>query len=208
MLRKMGPANRGRGMGRAPAWRYLHWRTFLALLPLAVGCGGIPLAPEVPATFDLNGQWLVREAQSDPPPDLKRLQAEADRRLLELGLPGRRAPMGALAFAVQDFPVLAAKSMIIEQDAHSMGIRYDTGAYRDLSWGERQRGLWQVSAGWLEGALVVVSKAPDAGARETMRLGADGRRLVVEVFLSSAGEDFTIVRTFDRILPQPPRGRP
>lgn len=201
MLRKLEPAHRDADGACAAAARRRHWPLFLGLPLLMFGCGGVPLAPEVPAAFDLNGQWVVREAASDPPPNPERLRAEADQGLLDLGLPGRRAAIGALAFAVQDFPVLGAKSMVIEQDAHSMGIRYDSGVYRDISWGDRQRGLWRVSAGWLEGALVVVSRASDADARETMRLGADGRRLVVEVSLKSAGDKFTAVRIYDRVSP-------
>ena len=200
MLRKLDATHGGAERPRAAAWQP-HWLAFLALLLAVAGCGGLPLTPEVPATFDLNGQWVVREAASDPPPNPERLQAEADRGLLDLGSPGRRSAIGALAFAVQDFPVLGAKSMIIEQDPHSMGIRYDSGVYRDISWGERRRGLWQVSAGWLEDALVVVSKASDAEATETMRLGADGRHLVVEVSLKSAGQSFAAVRTYDRVSP-------
>jgi len=199
MLRKLEPTHLDAG-GASAGTRPSRWPAFLGLL-LVCGCGGLPLLPEAPATFDLNGQWVVREAASDPPPNPERLRARADRGLLDLGVPGRPAAIGAWAFVVQDFPVLGAKSMVIEQDAHSMGIRYDSGHYRDISWGERRRGVWRVSAGWLEGALVIVSEAADADAKETMRLSADGRHLVVDISLKSAGDSFNAVRTYDRVSP-------
>ena len=80
-----------------------------------------------------------------------------------------------------------------------MGIRYENGAYRDVSWGERKRGLWQVSAGWLEGALVISSKASDASARESMRLSDNGQRMTVRVEVKSGGDNLSVLRTFDRV---------
>ena len=177
-------------------------RSGAALLTLAFalgGCGGVPLDPQAPAEFDLNGHWVLHQALSDPPPDRRRLQARADRQLLSTGQPSRRPNVGLLAFVVEDFPVLASRSMVIEQDRQSMGIRYENGAYRDVSWGERKRGLWQVSAGWLEGALVISSKASDASARESMRLSDNGQRMTVRVEVKSGGDNLSVLRTFDRV---------
>ena len=171
-----------------------------ALLMAVAGCGSVPLDTEAPTRFDLNGHWVLHPGLSDPPPDGRRLQAESDRGFLE----GRRLGGGGggmLAFVVEDFPVLKSKSMVIEQDQRSMGIRYENGAYRDVSWGERKRGLWRVSAGWLEGSLVIASKAADATARETLRLSEDGRRMTVAVEVKSGGSSLSAVRTFDRVSP-------
>ena len=177
-------------------------RSIPAMLTLALalgGCGGVPLDPKAPAAFDLNGHWVLHQALSDPPPDRRRLQARADRKLLGTGQPRRQSTAGLLAFVVEDFPVLAASSMIIEQDQQSMGIRYENGTYRDVSWGERKRGLWQVSAGWLEGELVISSKAPDADARESMRLSENGQRMTIRVEVKSGGDSLNVLRTFDRV---------
>ena len=179
--------------------------TAMLALTLAVGgCTGVPLSPQAPAAFDLNGHWVLNEPLSDPPPNRRRLQAQADRGLLNAERPGRRSNAGMLAFVVEDFPVLSSRSMVIEQDQHSMGIRYENGAYRDVSWGVRKRGLWQVSAGWLEGELVISSKAPDATARESMRLSGNGRRMTVSVQVKSGGDNLNAVRTFDRVSPRQP----
>lgn len=178
------------------------FRSITAVLALALavgGCGSVPLDPQAPAEFDLNGHWVLHEALSDPPPDRRRLQARADRKLMGAGPPSRRSTAGLLAFVVEDFPVLASRSMVIEQDRQSMGIRYENGAYRDVSWGERKRGLWQVSAGWLEGMLVISSKARDADARESIHLSENGQRMTVRVEVKSGGDSLNVLRTFDRV---------
>ena len=180
-------------MGRVASW---------ALLLALGGCGSVPLDPEAPSEFDLNGHWVVNAALSDPPPDERRLRAQADRALLEIDRKGQRRRMGMLAFVTADFPVLASSSMIIEQDPLSMGIRYESGAYRDVTWGERRRGLWKVKAGWTEDGLVISSRADDAAATETMRLSEDGRQLAISIQIKSAGDALSAVRVFDRVSGQ------
>ena len=160
-------------------------------------CSGIPLDVEPPGRFEIAGQWVLNAELSDPPPNTRQILAQADQDFVRgrIGLPSG----GALAFVTQDFPVLAAKSLVIEQDSYSMGIRYGTGVYRDVSWGERKRGLWEVSAGWHEGDLVVFSKAADATGRETFRLSDNGQTLVVEVEANSDGEKLAVRRVFERV---------
>ena len=163
----------------------------------AAACGGVPLDEQPPVRYEIGGQWVLNTGLSDPPPDTRQIMARADRDCAEgrIGLPSG----GALAFVTQDFPVLEAKSMVIEQDSDSMGIRYDTGVYRDVSWGERKRGLWKVSAGWFEGDLVILSKATDATGRETFRLSESGQTLEVVVEANSDGEKLMATRVFERV---------
>jgi hypothetical protein len=112
------------------------------------------------------------------------------RRLRERGV--------SIAMVAQDFPVLHCRRMEIEQNADSMGIAYDRGAYRDISWGVRERGLWEVNAGWDAGVLRILSKARDAKAEETMTLADAGRRLVVQVSIDADGDHLLITRSFIR----------
>ena len=182
--------------------RFAVWALAGATLVALGGCGSVPLDPEAPRGFDLNGHWVINRGLSDPPPNERRLQAEADRALLEMGRRGQRRRMGMLAFVTADFPVLASKSMIIEQDPQSMGIRYESGAYRDVSWGQRRRGLWEVNAGWTNEGLVIASRADDASATETMRLREDGRQLAITIEIKSVGDAFSAVRVFDRVSGQ------
>jgi hypothetical protein len=135
-----------------------------------------------PENFDLTGTWLLVEDASGSPPPQRRLRSRG----------------GMLAFVTGDFPVLRANEMRIEQSRDSMGIRYDGGDYRDVSWGIRERRLWEVRAGWHEGRLIILSTADDAQARETLTLSEDRQQLEVEVRIDSSGNDVHVTRVFRR----------
>ena len=149
---------------------------------LIVGCAGTPLDYAPDPGFDLTGSWeLVPELSDEAPPS------------------GRLRSRGSMiAFITQDFPVLRSRRMHIEQNRDSMGIEYDGREYRDVSWGVRQRGLWEVEAGWLEGNLVIVSEAPDGDARETFGLSPDGQMLTIDIRVSSGRQEFALTRIFSR----------
>lgn len=144
-------------------------------------CGGIQLDPTPPPGFDLSGTWLVVDS-GEPPPTPRNLRARGS----------------MLAFVTQDFPILRAKRITVEQNRDSMGVRYDGGDYRDVSWGTRQRGLWEVRAGWNEGALVILWDADDAKAQETLTLSDGGQRLTVNARIESRGDRIDIQRVFER----------
>jgi hypothetical protein len=152
-----------------------------AILLLAA-CTTLQLDATPPADFDLTGTWFLIEDESESPPSHRRLRARG----------------GMLAFITQDFPVLRARGMQIEQSRDSMGISYKPNGYRDISWGTRNRGLWEVRAGWHENSLYVLSDASDARARETFTLSEGGRRLDVSVRIDSRGDDVEVVRVFRR----------
>lgn len=160
----------------------MRWMAVALTGLLAAGCSGIELESQVPAGFDLSGHWQLVEDASDASPDRRRLRAQG----------------GMLGFVTRDFPVLTAQQMHIEQGPDSMGISYGVGNYRDISWGTRQRGLWEVRAGWHEGKLLIISAASDARARETYTLGEDGRRLRIDVAVASGGDDVDVTRVFRR----------
>ena len=147
---------------------------WIVLLLGLTGCGSVPLEEQTPAGRDLSGVWTATDA--------------------DVAAGGSTFRSG---FMVQDFPLLVARRMRIEQDARSMGIEYDRGSYRDVSWGERRRGIWEVRAGWNEGALHIYSKAPDTSAAEIWRLSPDGEQLTIEVEVR-AGRTQTFRRTFSR----------
>ena len=101
------------------------------------------------------------------------------------------------AFIAQDFPLLVAREMRIEQDDRSMGIEYASGSYRDVTWGERRRGVWEVRAGWNEGALHIYTTASDVSAAEIWQLSADGERLDIQISVKGNREQ-EFRRTFRR----------
>ena len=110
----------------------------------------------------------------------------------------QRDARASSAFVVHDFPVVGATRMVIEQDDYSMGIDYAGGGYRDVTWGERTRNYWTVRAGWHDEALVIESRRDPIRGTETMRLEDGGRRLRVEVFVRTGGQDVRAVRVFER----------
>jgi len=164
-----------------------------ALLAL---CGCMSLNTSAPANFDLTGDWALDEFASDAPPDLAAIRRREDRNVAR----GRQSnPSGSAAFVVQDFPVLGAGRLRIEQNADSMGIRYDGAIYRDVSWGERERNFWIVRAGWEEGALVVRSSRGGTKGMEAFVLENGGERLRVRVRVRTEGEDVDAVRIYRRV---------
>ena len=154
----------------------------VALVLVLPGCSSAPPAVDVPPSFNLTGKWQLVPGQSDVPPTLLQLRARG----------------GFLHLVTSDFCTLEARSLRIEQDAQSMGIACDEGTWRDVSWGERRRGLWEVRAGWLEEALVILSEAQDARANESFRL-EDDRLLTIDIELEAGGERIEITRTFMRL---------
>jgi len=149
-------------LSRHRLWRRATGGGLGLLILLVTGCGSVPLEETAPTRFDLSGRWELADGQ----------------RALDRGRTGGGLGSG---FMTQDFPLLAAREMRIEQDAHSMGIEYARGSYRDVSWGERRRGVWEVRAGWHEGALHIFSEAPDVSASEVWHLSEDGQTLNISI---------------------------
>ncbi len=143
----------------------------LAALALLSSCGQIPLDEQAPERFDLSGHWVQADRPTEGRSDASRSEGDLQ----------RRSGGVTSTFMAQDFPLLVAREMRIEQDARSMGIEYRSGSYRDVTWGERRRGVWQVRAGWNEGALHIYSVASDVSAAEIWRLSEDGQRLDISI---------------------------
>ena len=164
------------------------------VVPIAL-CACSTLDTDVPRSFDLTGHWVLDERSSDAPPDLDAIRRREDRKVAR----GRQSdPSGSAAFVTQDFPILSATVLQIEQDAASMGIRYAEDVYRDVSWGERKREFWTVRAGWQEQALVIRSTRGGTKGTETFTLEDGGRRLRVTVRVATEGEDVHALRVFVR----------
>jgi len=153
----------------------LHLLASLAVLTLAAGCGSVPLDPAAPNQFDLNGLWVLDADRSDT-----------------------ARPRGS-RFLTQDFPLLVTREMRIEQDSRSMGIEYEGGSYRDVTWGDRRWGIWEVRAGWKDGGLYIFSEAPDISAVEIWRLSEDGDELTIDITVRGEA-DGRYQRVFTRSL--------
>ena len=166
------------------------------VLALLAGCTSLSEVP--PAGLDLSGEWVLDEAASDPPPDIDAIRQREDRRVAR----GRQKdPTASGAFVAQDFPVLAATRLVIEQDRESMGVYYfrgDDSNYLDFTWGKRERDFWQVRTGWQEGELVILSERGGVEGAERMRLENAGQRLRITVAVDTGGEKIRSERVFDR----------
>lgn len=170
----------------------------LASAAVLAACSTLDLEPTAPAGFDLSGTWLINPVLSDAAPQRGRSQSDTEREGVRSARPPRRPSLLGLSFITQDFPVLAARRLRIEQNRDSMGMDFDRGTYRDVSWGERERGLWRVRAGWNEGDLVVVSDGEDARVEERFAMLDAGARLKVTVSYVFDGNRGEYRRVFDR----------
>ena len=181
---------------------------YIGLLALILGgCSGIDLSPINPSGIDFSGEWVIDFGDSDEVPDLRNHRPQQSRRSVNPSVRREAMRIGdgsGFAFIAQDFQVLRADKLQIEQGRGSMGIRYSPGVYRDVTWGERQRGLWEVNAGWEEDNLVIVSEANDLKVVERF-LQADSGQLVVQVSIEADGEEMAFNRTFNRRTRNPQR---
>ncbi len=169
-------------------------RIGLAVLLTVGACTTIDTS--VPSSFDLSGTWLLVSNLSDEAPDAEAIRRREDARVVR----GRQTdPSASGAFVAQDFPIVAAERLVIEQDRTSMGILYGDGVYRDFSWGERNRDFWRIRAGWRDDALVIASERGDIKAQERMSLSNRGARLTVDVSIRTGGENFRGTRIFERV---------
>ena len=166
----------------------------LGLVPAVGACTTIDT--NVPSSFDLTGTWLLVSNLSDAAPDADAIRRREDARVVR----GRQTdPSASGAFVAQDFPIVAAERLVIEQDRTSMGVSYGDGVYRDYSWGERTRDFWEIIAGWRDDALVIASERGDIKAEERMSLSDRGTRLTVDVSIRTGGENFRGTRIFERV---------
>ena len=153
------------------------------------------LNSSVPSGIDLTGIWVLDEGRSDSPPD----QSAALQREKAAEIQGKSSnSLASMFFVVQDFPVVSANRLAIEQDADSIGISYGDGQHRDLIWGLQTRSEWRIDAGWEHTKLIVKSDVSHTSAVERYQLQSDGNTLVVDVSVRAGGDRETYRRTYVR----------
>jgi len=180
--------------------RQTSWQILLCTLLGLCGCAGENLSPVNPVGVDLGGAWIVDFGESGTVADL------GPRGSVDLR-PGSRmtrqkvirmATGSDLEFVSADFQVLKADKLDIELSRESMGIRYFPGVYRDVTWGERERGLWTVNAGWDEQRLLIISKASGLRVVETLQL-TQPNQLTVQVDIKFDGGERQLTRVYNRL---------
>ena len=163
----------------------------------AVSCGpaSSSLSAVVPYGIDLTGVWILDEARSDAPPD----NAAALQRLKAAEIEGKRSDsFGSIVYATQDFPVIAADRLSIEQDSSSIGISYGDGQHRDLIWGLQTRAEWKIDAGWEQTRLVIKSVVSHTTGIERYQLDSDSETLLVDVSIRAGPDRRSFRRTYTR----------
>ena len=177
-------------------------RTALAGLVVAVllaGCQGIDLAQTPVTSVELSGVWTVDAMASDDLRAFTRAPSERRRRTkLSVQDEIRRIGLGSgLAFVVQGFQIINANQIVIEQSRDSMGVKHLPGTYRDVTWGDRERDIWRVQAGWQEMDLVIFSTAKGLRVLERYRL-VGPNRLKLDLEVQADGVKRQLTRFFDR----------
>jgi hypothetical protein len=183
----------------SPSWIKLAWikLAWIKLARIALGCsllvaaGCSSLSTDVPHAFDLSGDWVIVGSAPDAQVGHPARTGHSDR----AGRHGRGANVG---FDPATLPMIDAQAMVIEQDATSMGIAYQNGTYRDVSWGERDLRLAEVEAGWDGPDLVIETEGRSYDMVERYRLGSDGN-LRLEIHLDPArGDQINVVHIYRR----------
>ena len=163
-----------------------------------IGCGpaSSSLSSIVPYGVDLTGVWVLDKSRSDEPPD----NSEALQRLKAAEIEGKRSvSFGSILYATQDFPVIAAERLAIDQDDSSIGISYGDGQHRDLIWGLQTRAEWKVDAGWEQRQLVVKSVVSHTSGTERYQLESAGNVLVVNVAIRAGPDRRSFRRTYTKV---------
>ena len=179
--------------------RHLIGRIVGVIGVLAMGaCGGLNLETTPSQPTNLSGLWQLDVGASDSSEGLKNRPSRGLGRNQSVREEIQRISRGSgLAFIAQDFQVLKAKRLKIEQGSDSMGVQHWPGVYRDVTWGERERGLWTVYAGWEQNDLLIQSTTKDMRVLERYQLINNGQ-LRVLISVKADGETKELQRFFRR----------
>ena len=179
--------------------RHLIGRIVGVIGVLAMGaCGGLNLETTPSQPTNLSGLWQLDVGASDSSEGLKNRPSRGLGRNQSVREEIQRISRGSgLAFIAQDFQVLKAKRLKIEQGSDSMGVQHWPGVYRDVTWGQRERGLWTVYAGWEQNDLLIQSTTKDMRVLERYQLIKNGQ-LRVLISVKADGETKELQRFFRR----------
>ena len=164
-----------------------------------LGCSSLVLEERTPADVHLSGHWVLNSVHSETPkPRNARANGGDSSRILseDIMRPDIADPF---VFISHDFHILEAKKISIELGLDSTGIDYTPGVYRDVTFGQRRRGLWNVYAGWEGEELVIVSKANGLNVVERFTM-INSERIQVVVNMRVEKDERRVVRVYDRSL--------
>ena len=178
--------------------RWIAWPAVLIGAMIMVGCGGLNLELTPTQPTNLSGTWQLDTAASDSADGLKGRPSRRLERNETVRDEIQRISRGSgLEFIAQDFQVLKAKRLKIEQGSDSMGVQHWPGVYRDVTWGQRKRGLWMVYAGWERNDLLIQSTTRDMRVLERYQL-INNTQLRVQITVRADGQTKELQRLYRR----------
>ena len=170
----------------------------LSIMLNLTSCSALDLEQRKPEEIDFSGHWVLNLLLSEGV-----IENSSSRNSLRPTDQIRTEGMGNVdlldpfVFVSHDFHIIDAVSLTIELDPVSAGLSYQPGTYRDVSFRERRRGLWNIYAGWDGDELVILSRANDLQVMERMSL-VNPNRLRVIVEIQAEKENRDLVKVFDR----------
>ena len=178
--------------------RWIAWPAMLIGAMIMAGCAGLNLELTPTQPINLSGTWQLDTAASDSADGLKGRPSRRLERNETVRDEIQRISRGSgLEFIAQDFQVLKAKRLKIEQGSDSMGVQHWPGVYRDVTWGQRERGLWRVYAGWERNDLLIQSTTRDMRVLERYQL-INNTQLRVQITVRADGQTKELQRLYRR----------
>ena len=172
---------------------------FLGFAVCCLGCSGLELAERTPVGIDFSGIWKLNPGSSEGLDQMLSLDLKDVPSRIRTEEIVRTTQTDPFVFISHDFHILDAKKIYAELGVDSAGLRYEPGVYRDISFGEKKRGLWSIYAGWEGNEMVILSKASGLSVLERFAL-IDRNRLRIAVKIIAEKEERTIVKLFDRSM--------
>ena len=121
----------------------------LSITLCLTSCSALDLDQRKPEEIDFSGHWvlnlLLSEGATENSTSSKIVRAADQIRTEGMASADLLDPF---AFVSHDFHIVDALSLTVELDPVSAGLSYQPGTYRDVSFGERRRGLWDIYSGW------------------------------------------------------------
>ena len=170
----------------------------LSFLLCFVGCSALDLDQRKPEKVDFSGHWVLNLPLSEGVIENPRSRNDVfDSDQIKTEGMATGDLLDPFVFVLHDFHVINAQSLTIELDPISAGLDYQPGTYRDVTFGEHRRGLWDIYAGWDGDDLVILSRANKLQVMERISLVSPNRlRIIVGIEAEKKNRDF--VKVFDR----------
>ena len=169
-----------------------------SVLLCLVGCSALDLDQRKPEKVDFSGHWVLNLPLSEGVIESPRSRNDVfDSDQIKTEGMASADLLDPFVFVSHDFHIINAQSLTIELDAVSAGLDYEPGTYRDVTFGERRRGLWNIYAGWDGDDLVILSRANKLQVIERLSL-VNPKRLRIIVGIQAERENRDFVKVFDR----------